>query len=106
MPPNADPTPKELFTGDTSYHPLMHLHVGAGSSALTRWVGFIRPLTIKAVSRLKCNVGQFLLFAQQSLSPRKGMTFATATETRLIEFGYCRLEFLKRQFPRFHSRHN
>ncbi len=53
MPPNADPTPKELFTGDTSYHPLMHLHVGAGSSALTRWDRFIRRPTITGYLPLK-----------------------------------------------------
>ncbi len=97
MPPNADPTPKELFTGDTSYHPLMHLHVGAGSSALTRWVGFIRPLTI---------TGSYPINISEEFSHSSSVFLATATETRLIEFGDCRLEFIKRQFTGFYRRHN
>ena len=39
----------------TSRHLLIHSNVGAGSTALIRWVGFIQPLTIRESYSLKSN---------------------------------------------------
>ena len=95
-----DYRPKYLSIVRTYHLPSPH--------ALARWGRFVclnRLGTVYSATHDN-GISPINLSEEFSHSSSVFLAIKPITGTRLIEFGYCRLEFLKRQFTGFHRIHN